>query len=57
MDIDEAFKKFTEHKKVGGRHEIDCTKGLWGVSAPSKDEAMTEAKHYFWQYYRDGEYG
>ena len=56
MDIDEAYEKFTKHKKTKHGYQIDCVKGLWGVTAPTKKEAEREAKHYFWQYFEDGEY-
>jgi hypothetical protein len=56
MDIDKAFDEFTEMVMIGTRCEISCKKGLWGTSAPTKEQALSEAKHYFWQYYSDGEY-
>jgi hypothetical protein len=56
MSIDEAFKKFTRRKRTKTGYEIKCTKGLWGVCAPTKAQAENEARHYFRQYYEDGEY-
>ncbi len=35
---------------------IDCKLGLWGVDAPTHQEAMREAAHHFEQYKSDGEY-
>jgi hypothetical protein len=35
--------------------EVECPKLLWGICGP-KDKVMTEAFHYFMQYYNDGEY-
>jgi len=29
---------------------------LWGVDAPTLEQAIDEAKHYFLQYLSDGEY-
>lgn len=59
MTIDELIEKFkqnTRSKTIGGRHYIRCRKGLWVVSAPTKEEAEREAMHYFVQYLEDGEY-
>ena len=56
MDIDEAFKKFTRYRFVRGTHKVECVKGLWSVEAPTKEQSMKEARHYFWQYFDDGEY-
>lgn len=56
MEIDEAFNKFTDYKITQYGHEINCSKGLWGVTAPTKKQAEVEAKHYFIQYFGDGEY-
>ena len=42
-------------EKDGDRLNIECKKGLWGVDAPS-DRALSEARHYFIQYWDDGEY-
>lgn len=53
------FDKFymcTKSKKSKGLHIIDCRLGLWGVSAPTIEQAVNEAKHYFLQYLSDGEY-
>ena len=51
------FEKNTT-KKVAkdGRCTIKCNKGLWEVNAPNKIQAISEAVHYFMQYYSDGEY-
>ena len=55
--IEELFSLHTETKLMrNGRVEIHCKRGFWGVSAASEDEAMREAKHYFVQYFEDGEY-
>lgn len=55
--MDEIFKENTTYKKTKFGHEINCKKGLWGVCAPTKEQAEKEAKHYFIQYFDDGEYG
>jgi len=54
--IDDEFHKYTYKHKEGDRFCINCKKGFWGVSAPTKEEATREAKHYFVQYWMDGEY-
>jgi len=52
-----AFSENTEKKITkSGRVEMHCKKGLWGVDAPTEDEAEKEALHYFMQYYNEGEY-
>lgn len=56
QEIDEAYIKHTKHTKKYGRYQIDCKKGLFGVDAPNKEQAEREAKHYFIQYFMDGEY-
>lgn len=56
MNIDEAYSKYTKHTQLDGRYQIECVKGLFGVDAPTKEQAENEAKHYFWQYFEDGEY-
>lgn len=58
MDYKE-FDKFyacTKSKKSKGSFSIDCRLGLWGVTAPTLEQAVDEAKHYFLQYLSDGEY-
>lgn len=35
---------------------IRCCLGLWGVSAPDAATAEREARHYWMQYFEDGEY-
>ncbi len=57
MDIDKAFKQCTTTKKLKDGIRIKCVLGLWAVYAPNKEAALREAKHYFIQYYQDGEYG
>jgi hypothetical protein len=39
-----------------GLTHINCKLGLWGVTAPSFEQAMVEAMYYFSQYKLDGEY-
>jgi hypothetical protein len=56
MELDEAFKKFTRHRKWLDNHVVECKKGLFQVTAPTLDIAEREARHYFRQYFDDGEY-
>ena len=52
-----AFELCTVVRKSGkGQHQIDCVKGLWGVSGSNKQRVLVEARRYFFQYYFDGEY-
>jgi len=53
---DEEFNKWTTCKKDRYGFTIACKKHLWGVTAPTKEEAEREAKRYFVLYYNDGEY-
>ncbi len=50
------FTKNTITKKTSSGFEIKCRKGLYSVIAPTLDQAQMEAKHYFAQYFSDGEY-
>lgn len=54
--IKESFEKNTKHEFKHGLHHISCIKGNWGVSCRQLYLAKREAKHYFIQYYQDGEY-
>jgi len=57
QEIEASFAANTETKLMrNGRVEIHCKRGFWGVSAANQEEAMREAKHYFIQYFEDGEY-
>ena len=51
---------FIENVEIKGAEDggwiIECKKGLWGVYAPTIEQATSEAIHYFRQYYGDGEY-
>ena len=55
-NVDEIFERYTNYKITEFGHEINCIKGLWGVTAPTKAQAESEAQHYFWLYFGDGEY-
>ena len=39
-----------------GRREIYCQKGFWSVSGADRDAVEREARHYWIQYFNDGEY-
>lgn len=56
MQADE-FERCIERKLMkDGRTEIHCKLGLWSVSTPDAKTAECEARHYWQQYYTDGEY-
>ena len=50
------FNRCVNRVKLTDTYEIECKLGLWYVSAPTKKEAVQEAKYYFGQYKLDGEY-
>lgn len=54
--MDEAFKKWVKFRKTKNGYIAKCKKGFWSVHAPTYEEAEREARHYFAQYYSDGEY-
>jgi hypothetical protein len=57
--MDEADKSFDKNVQILHKFaywEARCKKGLWSVTASTKEQCMHEAKHYFIQYYLDGEY-
>ena len=56
---EENANDFNKHIKINvtdNRVNISCIKGLWGVSAPTMSQALSEARHYYQHYLRDGEY-
>lgn len=55
-NIDLAFLINTRYRHRNGRHLVECKKGLFSIDAGTKKEAYREAKHYFVQYFSDGEY-
>lgn len=55
-DIDKDYELYTTSREVEHGYEVKCTKGLFSVIAPTKEQAHQEARHYFYQYYSDGEY-
>ena len=56
LPIDEAFNKNVEIKDKFVYWQARCLKGLWSVTGLTKEQCMKEARHYFIQYYQDGEY-
>ncbi|MDH5216831.1 MAG: hypothetical protein OEX19_03995 [Gammaproteobacteria bacterium] len=53
--VDE-FEMNTTVTKTKSGYKVSCNMGLWSVAAKTKDEALKEARHYFIQYWNDGEY-
>lgn len=56
MRLIDEFNQCTFVRKIKDRYEVRCQKGLWAVDAPTKEEAESEALHYFAQYRADGKY-
>ena len=56
MAMTDHFQQCTTQSTDGDRHVITCNLGLWEVSAPTREQVMREAQHYFMQYKLDGEY-
>lgn len=52
----ELFKQYSITKKNRRGYECKCIKGLWGVTAPTRQKAIDTGYYYFIQYYTDGEY-
>jgi hypothetical protein len=52
----DLFKKYTRRRKTKDGYSISCRRGLWGVHAPTKEQAETEAMRYFIAYFGVGEY-
>ena len=50
------FMRCVNIERAEGRLDISCKLGNWGVSGPEDGSIMSEAGHYWAQYYRDGEY-
>jgi hypothetical protein len=48
----EDFEKCVTRSADG----ISCNLGLWSVSGPDVERVECEALHYWFQYFRDGEY-
>ena len=55
-DYLKAFKTNTRTRKIKDGYSCKCNLGLWGVIAPTKEQALLEGSYYFSQYYSDGEY-
>jgi hypothetical protein len=52
--LETIFEKCVIRRGKG--RQIDCKLGLWGVGSRDKDSLERNARHYWIQYYRDGEY-
>lgn len=50
----QSFEKNTKQSRDG--LTIKCRRGLWSVTAPTREGALTEAHRYFALYFLDGEY-
>ena len=50
------FDRCVKVRHVGQRVQIRCRLGLWSVEATNLAVAEREARHYWVQYWKDGEY-
>lgn len=51
------FKQNTRRRtQKNGNLIIRCKRGLWSCEGPDHDEVERQARHYFLQYYQDGDY-
>ena len=50
--IKDAFEKCINREE----NAINCKLGLWGVSSPNQEMIEKSARHYWIQYFNDGEY-
>ena len=54
---DALFRQCCETKLMkDGQVRILCKLGLWGVYSLDREQAERDARHYWMQYYIDGEY-
>lgn len=56
MNLDPLMRLCVDETATDGRLTIKCKLGLWAVSGPDAPMVRNEARHYFGQYMRDGEY-
>lgn len=57
LDMDIFFERcVTRTVRRSNRYDIDCKLGLWGASGPDPESVEREARHYWIQYFSDGEY-
>lgn len=57
LNIELQFQKNTKSSLTAtGTLTIRCRKGLWAVSSRDHDAVKRDARHYFFQYWKDGEY-
>jgi len=54
--MNDIFKKYSIIKKTKYGYKCYCVKGLWGVMAPTRKQAIGAGFYYFVQYYTGGEY-
>lgn len=53
----DAFEICVERKLMrDGSLQIHCRLGLWGTSGQDHKQVERDARHYWIQYYQDGEY-
>lgn len=56
VESSELFERCIIRKKTPDGYEITCRLGLWSVAGRWRPSVTQEAKHYWQQYFGDGEY-
>ena len=58
IDSSDLFDRCTTTRRLdrGKRVEVRCRLGLWSVETSNLATARAQAKHYWVQYWQDGEY-
>ncbi len=54
--MEKAYEACITRTLKGGLLSIACKRGLWAVSGGDTKRVEAEARHYWIQYFRDGEY-
>lgn len=55
-ELDDLYIKYTKRSIYKYGCKVECCKGLWGVIAPTMEEADKEGYRYFIQYWMNGVY-
>lgn len=56
MKLEEFFERCVTRKVKAGELTTSCKLGLWAVSGQHHTKVEREARHYWIQYFNDGEY-
>jgi len=55
-ELDSLFYRCVNKRRVEQNVQIGCRLGLWYVESPNETVAELIARHYWIQYWQDGEY-